>query len=116
MTATASFWSPSRYVTVQSLPSSDPADLGFVPVLGVSDIGEAEVVLFGPEERDRVKPFTVAKNVACRRLSLALGHNKVFDADRSPVSRSGQCAPTKARAAITDVNPVGSVACHSDKR
>ena len=45
------------------------------------DISNAEVVLLGPEERDRVKPFAVAKNVACRRLSLALGHDKMFDAD-----------------------------------
>ena len=70
---------PIRYGAVSTLQR--PRDLGFVPVLGVSDIGEAKVVLFGPEERDRVKPFTVAKNVARRRLSLALGHNKVFDAD-----------------------------------
>ena len=50
-------------------------------MFGVSDIGEPEVILFGPEEWDRVKPFAVTKNIACRRLSLALGHNKMFDAD-----------------------------------
>ena len=50
-------------------------------MFGVSDIGEPEIILLGPEEWDGVKPFAVAKNVTCRRLSLALGHNKMFDAD-----------------------------------
>ena len=70
---------PIRYGAVSTLQC--PLDLDFVPVFGVSDISEPEVILLGPEEWDRVKPFAVAKNVACRRLSLTLGHNKVFDAD-----------------------------------
>ena len=37
--------------------------------------------MFGPEERDGVKSFTAAKDVARRGLSLALGHDKMFDAD-----------------------------------
>jgi hypothetical protein len=65
---------PIRYGAVS--PLQWPLDLDFVPVFGVSDIGEPEVILLGPEEWDRVKPFAVAKNVACRRLSLTLGHNK----------------------------------------
>ena len=38
---------PIRYGAVSTLER--PLDLGFVPMLGVSDIAEAEVVLFGPE-------------------------------------------------------------------
>jgi len=63
-------------------------DLRTVPSLSMPDVRDAEIVLLGPEERDSVKRFAVAKDVACRRLSLALGHDKMFDADsfaREPV-------------------------------
>ena len=58
-----------------------PVDLGFVPSFGVPDIGDAEVVLLSPEERDGVKSFPAAKDVARGGLPLALGHDKMFDAD-----------------------------------
>jgi hypothetical protein len=57
-----------------------PVDLGFIPSFGVPDISDAKIVLLGPEERDGVKYFPAAKNVACRGLSLTLGHDKVLDA------------------------------------
>src|SRR5665213_2804449 len=56
-------------------------DLGFVPVFGVTDIGEAEVVLFGPKEWDVVEAFAPTEDVMCRCLALALGDNPMFDAN-----------------------------------
>jgi hypothetical protein len=45
------------------------------------DISNAEVVRLGPKERDSIKPFASAEDVARRRLPLALGHDKMFDTD-----------------------------------
>src|SRR5579872_1727991 len=56
-------------------------DFGFVPMRGVTDISEPEIVLLGPEERDRLKAFPSTKNVPRCSLALALGHNPMFDAD-----------------------------------
>jgi hypothetical protein len=47
----------------------------------VSDIGEAEIVLFGPEERHVVEAFAPAEDVVRRCLALALGDDPMFDAD-----------------------------------
>ena len=58
-----------------------PHDIGSVPVLGVSDIGEAEIVLFGPEERHVVEAFAPAEDVVRRCLALALGDHPMFDAN-----------------------------------
>ena len=105
---------PIRYGAVSTLQR--PRDLGFVPVLGVSDIGEAEVVLFGPEERDVIEAFTPAENVARRRLALALGDDP--SVRREFVHRSAGPANARQRRRgqlSTDVNPVGSVACHSEQ-
>ena len=56
-----------------------PLDLGFVPVFGVSDIGEAEVVLFGPEKWNVIEGFASAENIARCRLALAFGDHPVFN-------------------------------------
>ena len=50
-------------------------------MLGVSDIGEAKVVLFGPEKRDVIEGFTPAEDVVRCGLALALGDDPMFDAD-----------------------------------
>ena len=80
-TATASFSAsePIGYGAVSTFQR--PRDLGFVPVFGVSDIGEAEVVLFGPEEWDVIEAFAPAEDVVRRCLALALGDDPMFDAN-----------------------------------
>ena len=65
----------------QSLPSSDPAISASVPVLGVSDIAEAEIVLFGPEEWHVIEALAPAEDVVRRCLALALGDDPMFDAN-----------------------------------
>src|SRR6185437_10915311 len=70
---------PIGYGAVSTLQR--PRDLGSIPVLGVSDIGEAEVVLFSPEERHVIEGFAPAEDVARRSLALALGDDPVFDAN-----------------------------------
>ena len=56
-------------------------DFRFVPSFSVTDINDAEVVLLGPEERDRVETLPQTKHVARGGLALALGNNPVLDAD-----------------------------------
>jgi hypothetical protein len=58
-----------------------PVDLSLVPIFGVPDIGEAEIVLLGPEERHGVEALPPTKDVARRGLTLALGNHPVLDAD-----------------------------------
>src|SRR6185437_6442068 len=70
---------PIRYRAVSRL--EPPVDLDFVPALRVPDIGDAEIVLFRPEEWDGVEPFAPAKNVARGGLPLTFGHYEMFDAD-----------------------------------
>ena len=47
----------------------------------MSDIGDAEIVLLGPEEWDGVKTYAPTQNVACGGLSLALSDYEMLDAD-----------------------------------
>ena len=47
----------------------------------MADIGDAEVVLLRPKKRHGVENLPAPKDVACRSLPLALGHDKMFDAD-----------------------------------
>ena len=70
---------PVRYGAVSTLER--PRDVGPVPVFSVSDIPEAEVVLFGPEERHVVEAFAPAEDVVRRCLALALGDHPMFDAN-----------------------------------
>jgi hypothetical protein len=53
------------------------------------DLNNTEVVLLGPEERNRAKCFPTTKNVACRGLTLTLSHDKMFDADSFAGERIG---------------------------
>jgi hypothetical protein len=69
---------PIRHSAVSTLQR--PRDLSFVPMFGVSDLGEAEVVLFGPEKWDAIERFMPAEDVARRGLALALGDDPMFDA------------------------------------
>ena len=73
---------PIRYGAVSTLQRA--SDLGFVPMFGVPDIGEAEVVLFGPEERNAIEGFSPAEDVVRRCLALALGDDPVLDANSLP--------------------------------
>jgi hypothetical protein len=68
-----------RYSAISTLER--PIYLGFVPVLSVSNIGEAEIVLFGPEEWNVIEGFTPAENIVRCYLALALGDNPMFDAN-----------------------------------
>src|SRR6185437_504413 len=84
---------PIRYHAVSRHKS--PVDLGFVPALRVSDIGDAEIVLFGPKERDDVEPFALTKNIARGGLPLALGDDEMLDADwlaRQPIRPASDVA------------------------
>src|SRR5665213_2409916 len=72
-----------------------PRDLRTVPVLGVSDIAETKVVLFGPKKWDVVEGFTLAEDIMRRCLALALGDDPVFDSsdaapERKPFDRLGR--------------------------
>ena len=80
-TATASFSvsEPIRYGAVSTLQR--PSNFGLVPVFGVPDIAEAEVVLFGPEEWDVIEGFMPTEDVVRRSLALALGDDPMFDAN-----------------------------------
>ena len=72
-----------------------PVDVGFIPLFGVPNIRDRKIVLLGPEEWNGAKYFAAAKNVACSGLSLALGHDKMFDADSfagEPIGPAGDVA------------------------
>src|SRR6185295_10595900 len=56
-------------------------DQDLVPFLRMPDIGDSEVMLLGPEEGDCIERFTPAEHVARRGLALALGDDKMLDAD-----------------------------------
>src|SRR5690348_16133761 len=70
-----------------------------IPLPGVADIVEQQVVLLGPEERNSVEALARAEHVAGRRLALALGDDPMLDAD----GLAGQ-----------PVGPTGDVACSID--
>ena len=67
---------------MQSRVSRVPSISDFVEALGMADIGQAEVVLLGPEERHHVEWLAPPQHVARRDLPLALGDDPVLDADR----------------------------------
>ena len=72
-----------------------PVDVGFIPLFGVPNIRDRKIVLLGPEEWNGAKYFPAAKNVASSGLSLALGHDKMFDADSftgEPIGPAGNVA------------------------
>ena len=50
-----------------------------IPLSGVADIVEQQVVLLGPEERNCVEALARAKHVAGRRLALAFGDDPEID-------------------------------------
>ena len=60
----------------------EPAvDLDPVPLPGMADIGEQQVVLLSPEEWDSVEALVRPEHVAGCRLTLAFGDDPVLDAD-----------------------------------
>src|SRR6202047_2391996 len=70
-------------------------DLDAVPLRGVPDIVELQIVLLGPEERHRVEALARPEHVAGRRLALPFGDGPMLDADRlacQPVGPSGDIA------------------------
>ena len=60
-----------------------------VPVLGVADIIDRDVIMLAPEERHGVELLAAAEHVQRRGLALALGHDPVFDADALAAMRIG---------------------------
>ena len=74
----------------------EPAvNLDPVPLPGMADIGEQQVVLLSPEERDSIEALVRPEHVAGCRLTLAFGDDPVLDADplaRQPVGPSGDVA------------------------
>ena len=70
---------------LSSTPVTDPTvsliqrsvDLDFVPPLRMPHVGEAEVVLLGPEKWNGVKSFALAYDVARSGLPLTFGDDKV---------------------------------------
>src|SRR5215469_6896139 len=60
-----------------------------VPLLSVTDIVKREVVLASPEERRRVEPLATAQHVLRGRLSLALSHDPMLDANILASQRIG---------------------------
>ena len=56
-------------------------DVDFVPPLRMPHVGEAEVVLLGPEKWNGVKSFALAYDVARSGLPLTFGDDKVLDPD-----------------------------------
>ena len=66
---------------VHSLFSSDPEISALSPAFGVPDIAEAEIVLFGPKERDVIERFTSAEDVVRRHLALTLGDDPMLHAN-----------------------------------
>src|SRR5665213_3784452 len=70
---------PIGYGAVSTFQRS--RDLGLVPMFGVPDIAEAEIVLFGPEEWDVIEALAPAEDVVRRGLALALGDDPMFDSN-----------------------------------
>src|SRR6185437_1136192 len=68
---------PIGYGAVSTLQRS--RDLGLVPMFGVADIGETEIVLFGPEEWDVIEALAPAEDIVRGCLALALGDDPMFD-------------------------------------
>src|SRR5664280_1615892 len=58
-----------------------PVYFDVIPVLGVTHISDAKVVLAGPEEWNGIETFPPPQHVARGSLPLTLGDNPVFDAD-----------------------------------
>src|SRR5690348_6080645 len=52
-----------------------------IPLPGVADIVDQQIVLLGPEERNSVEALARAEHVAGRGLALALGDHPMLDAD-----------------------------------
>src|SRR5580693_8692436 len=70
-------------------------NLDAVPMRGVPDIVELQIVLLGPEERHRVEALARPEHVWGSRLALPFGDDPVFDADRlarQPVGPPGDIA------------------------
>ena len=66
----------------QAIPAGDIAlDGELVPLLGMADVVDRNVVVLAPEERRCGEIFALAEHVQRRDLSLALRHDPMLDAD-----------------------------------
>ena len=45
----------------------------------MADIGQGQIVLLRPKERNSVEPFAAAQDIAGRRLALPFGNNPMLD-------------------------------------
>jgi hypothetical protein len=90
-------------------------DFDFVPPLRMPHIGEAEIILLGPEERNGVKSFALAQDVARSSLPLAFGNDKVLDSEQVVVNehlRNAQnLRATHAQAIPVSVNTPNAEKC-----
>src|SRR5580700_433403 len=70
-------------------------NLNAVPMRGVPDIVELQIVLLGPEERHRVEALARPEHVSGSRLALPFGDDPVLDAEHlasEPVGPPGDIA------------------------
>src|SRR5262249_27898267 len=61
----------------------------FVPLLGMADIVDRDVIMLAPEEWDSSKFFAAPEQVAGRGLALTLGHDPMLDANLIAAMRIG---------------------------
>jgi hypothetical protein len=64
-------------------------DVDAVPLLGVSDVGNADVVVLTPEEGDDPAALPISQHVLGRDLSVSLGDDPMLDADSFAAVRIG---------------------------
>src|SRR4051794_4438272 len=57
-------------------------DFDLVESCRMTDVGEPEALLLGPEKRHRFVCLFAPDHVQCRRLPLMLGHHPMLDPDR----------------------------------
>jgi hypothetical protein len=67
-------------VPQQPIPRSDIAfDHNFIPLLGMTDVVDRNIVVLTPEEWDRIGLFTLRQHITRGNLPLALGHNPMLN-------------------------------------
>jgi len=80
---------PAAFVANEAILSGDAAvDYDFVPLFGVTDVVDLDVVVLAPEERRRRETLTTAHEIERRDLSLAFGDDSVSTRIGSSLSRS----------------------------
>src|SRR5438874_9953081 len=69
-------------ISQQAVPRRDVAvDRNLIPLLGMTDIIDRNVVVLAPEKRHRIECLTLSQHVARRRLALAFRDYPMLNAD-----------------------------------